>query len=225
MSFYETLVDETTPERKTFLSIPLIRDAVAHGVDRPLYLVFLDNAYHHVRHTVPLLEAARAACGPDDHALAAGLGAYAEEEAGHDEWILDDIAALGGDRDAARRARPPLPARAMVAYAFRLITEEGPYALLGMVHVLEGMSVALAMKAAQSIRTRLAPHGNGGFSYLTSHGELDVGHVERFARLLDAVDTPVRRDVVIAAAKDFYHLYGDIFRALERSQRGESHAT
>lgn len=225
MSFYETLVDETTPERKVFLSIPLIRDAIAHGVDRLLYLTFLDNAYHHVRHTVPLLEAARAACGPDDHALAAGLGAYAEEETGHDEWILDDIAALGGDRDAPRHARPPLPARAMVAYAFRLITEEGPYALLGMVHVLEGMSVALALKAAQSIRSRLAPCGNGGFRYLTSHGELDVGHVKRFDRLLNAIDRPERRTVVIAATKDFYHLYGDIFRALDTARREGSHAT
>lgn len=224
MTFYEALVDETTPERKAFLSIPLIRDAVAQGVDRPLYLAFLGNAYHHVRHTVPLLEAARAACGPDDHILAAGLGDYVREEEGHDAWILEDIAALGGDRDASRRARPPLPARAMVAYAFHLIAEDGPYGLLGMVHVLEGMSVALAMKAAHSIHTRLAPQGAGGFRYLTSHGALDTEHVKRFAMLLDAVDTPERRDVVIAAAKDFYRLYGNIFRTLDAERRGGSHA-
>lgn len=224
MNFYEALVDSTTPDRKGFLSIPVIQEAVANGVDTTLYLAFLNSAYHHVRYTVPLLEAARTACGPDDAELAAGLTEYIREETGHEEWILDDITALGGDRDATRNARPPLPVRAMVAYAFHLIAEEGPYAMLGMVHVLEGMSVALATKAADSIRAHLDTQGPGGFSYLTSHGSLDVDHVATFADLLGAIDTPERRQTVIAAAKDFYRLYGDVFRALDARHGDVSHA-
>lgn len=215
MSFYETLVDATTPDRKAFMAIPLIRRAVSDGVGSPLYLAFLASAYNHVRHTVPLLEAALAKCGPSDAALAAGLREYIAEEAGHDEWILEDIAALGGDAEAVRNARPPLPVRAMVAYAYRLIEEDGPYALLGMVHVLEGMSVALADKAAAAIRDSLGRSGGAGFSYLTSHGSLDIEHVKGYADLLAAVDTPERRVTVIAAAGDFYRLYGDVFRALD----------
>ena len=224
MNFYEALVDSTTPDRKAFLAIPVIQEAVASGVDTALYLAFLNSAYHHVRYTVPLLKAALAASGPDDAELVAGLTEYIREEAGHDEWILDDIVAMGGDRESSRNARPPLPVRAMVAYAFHLIAEEGPYAMLGMVHVLEGMSVALATKAAESIRTRLDTQGSGGFSYLTSHGSLDVEHVATFADLLAAIDTPERRQTVIAAAKDFYRLYGDVFRALDTRGGGVSHA-
>ncbi|MGE5506691.1 MAG: TenA family transcriptional regulator [Actinomycetota bacterium] len=212
MSFTQALTQATEADRNRFLSIPVIAGALADGVDRPLYLAFLNSAYHHVRYTVPLLEAALAACGPGDTVLAEGLRDYVREETGHDEWILDDIAALGGDAEAVRRARPPLPVRAMVAMAFHLIAEEGPYSLLGMVHVLEGMSVALAHRAAQSIRARLG--SEAGFSYLTSHGSLDIGHVEGFCRLIEAVDSPARRAVVIAAARDFYQLYGDVFRAL-----------
>lgn len=222
MTFYEALVDATTPERKAFMSIPVIRRAVTEGVDASLYLAFLASAYAHVRHTVPLMEAALARCGAGDEAMIDGLKDYVAEEIGHDEWILDDIAALGGDAEAVRNARPPLPVRAMVAYAYHLITEEGPYALLGMVHVLEGMSVALADKAAAAIRERLAPAGGGGFSYLTTHGGLDVAHVDGFAQLLSAVDTPERRAVVIAAARDFYQLYGDVFRGL--ADEGARHA-
>lgn len=215
MSFYETLVAATTPDRQAFLSIPLIGKAVAEGVDMPLYLSFLTSAYHHVRYTVPLLHAALAACQSADAILAEGLRHYVEEEIGHDEWILNDITALGGDAEAVRRARSPLAVRAMVATAFHLIREDGPYSLLGMVHVLEGMSVALAVKAAQSIRNRVSHQGGGGFSYLTSHGGLDIGHVDDFARLLDAIDTPRRRALIMAAAKDFYTLYGNVFRTLE----------
>jgi heme oxygenase len=225
VSFYDTLVAETAAERTRFMSIPLIAEAVSGGVDRALYLSFLNSAYHHVRYTVPLLEAALAACGADDTAMAEGLVEYVREEIGHDEWILDDIAALGGDAESTRHARPPLPVRVMVAHAFHLIAEEGPYSLLGMVHVLEGMSVALAVRAADAIRKSLGEAAQGGgFSYLTSHGGLDIGHVDTFAHLLDAIDTPERRATVIASAKDFYTLYGNVFRALAPRDAEASHA-
>lgn len=224
MNFYEALVEATTPERKAFMSIPLIREAIAEGVERPLYLAFLNCAYHHVRYTVPLFEAALGVCGPDDATLVAGLEEYIEEERGHEGWILDDIEALGGDRAASRDGRPPLAVRAMVAYAFHLIAEEGPYSVLGMAHVLEGMAVALADKAAHAIRARLAVPEGTGFSYLISHGAVDIGHVEEFAKLVNALDTPDRRATVIAAAKDFYRLYGNMFRSLEAEREALSHA-
>lgn len=212
--FYDSLIQSTASERQIFLAIPVIDEAITGGVDMALYRSYLSSAYHHVRYTVPLLQAALAACGPEDSALDEVLAEYLEEEVGHEQWILEDIDALGGNSDTACAMRPPLAVRTMVAYAFHLIAEEGPYALLGMIHVLEGMSVALALAAAQSIRARLSPQGDGGFSYLTSHGSLDVEHVETFARLLDVIDTPHRRAVVIAAAKDFYILYGNVFRDL-----------
>lgn len=215
MTFYDDLLAATDDSRRAFLSIPVIAEAVESGVDRPLYRRFLASAYHHVRFTVPLLEAALERCGPGDEALAAGLREYVGEEIGHDEWILDDIGAMGGDADAVRGQKGPLPVRLMVAYAYHTIREDGPWALLGMVHVLEGMSVALAIRAADAIRARLAAEGNGGFSYLTSHGALDVSHVQAFAALLDAIDTPAARATVIRSAHDFYRLYGDVFRALE----------
>lgn len=215
MRFYDSLLAETDDDRHAFLSIPVIAEAVEHGVDRPLYLRFLASAYHHVRFTVPLLEAALEHCGPGDDALAAGLRDYIGEETGHDEWILDDIRAMGGDAEAVRGHKGPLPVRLMVAYAFHTIREDGPRALLGMVHVLEGMSVALAVRAAESIRARLKPSDGGGFSYLTSHGALDVSHVAAFAALLDAIDTPAARNTVTRSAREFYRLYGDVFRALE----------
>ncbi|MGE5476829.1 MAG: AMP-binding protein [Bacteroidales bacterium] len=221
--FYDALMSATEAERNQFMSIPVITQAVANGVDRDLYLAFLHSAYHHVRYTVPLLQAALTSCGHDDVVLASGFQEYVAEEVGHDEWILDDISAMGGDADATRHARPPLPVRVMVAHAFHLIAEEGPVALLGMVHVLEGMSVALAVRGADAIRARLDANG-GGFSYLTSHGNLDISHVELFAGLLDAIDTPVNRATVIAAAKDFYVLYGNIFRALTSPSGEVCHA-
>lgn len=214
-SFHDRLLAETTRRRAAFVAIPVISDTLERGVDLALYLDFLASAYHHVRHTCPLLGLALSHCGPDDAVYRAGLLHYLEEEKGHEEWILDDIAALGGNRAAVARTVPPLAVRTMVAYAYFAIERVSPYALLGMVHVLEGMSVALARAAAGAIREGLnLSGGSGGFSYLNSHGLLDEEHVDQFAKLLEGIDSPARRAVVIQAAKDFYQLYGDVFRAL-----------
>lgn len=226
MSFYDRLLSETVREREAFLAIPLIREAVAHGASRALYLDFLAQAYHHVRHTVPLLALAASRLGPDDAAYRDALIAYMDEEKGHDEWILEDIAALGGDAAAVARGEPRLPCKVMVAYAYHAIERTSPYCLLGMVHVLEGMSVQLAHSAADAIAAALGgrPGEHGGFSYLTSHGALDVEHVQFFQELVNRLPSPEVEDLVIQAARDFYRLYGDIFRDLHAQPREDSDA-
>jgi long-chain acyl-CoA synthetase len=216
LSFYDQLLRDTAAERAAFCAIPVIASAVTVGVDRPLYLAFLASAYHHVRHTCPLLGLALSRCQIADEPYRAGLLSYLEEEKGHDAWILDDIAALGGDTQHVAHA--PLAARQLVAYGYFAVEHVSPYALLGMVHVLEGMSVALAQAGAGAIQRRLGVDAaGGGFRYLTSHGQLDESHVDAFARLLERIDTPERRGAVIQAAKDVYRLYGDIFRDLADS--------
>jgi len=213
--FHTQLLRETEPDQIHFMSIPLIRHAVVNGVDRGLYLEYLVSAYHHVKHTCPLLGLALSRCGVADQPYRAGLLAYLEEEKGHEDWILDDIRALGGNPEAVRIALPSFSVRMMIAYANYAIEHISPYAMLGMVHVLEGMSVALARAAASAIQTSLGiDPASGGFSYLTSHGHLDEDHVAAFMVLLDQIDTLERRAVVIQAAKDFYHLFGNVFREL-----------
>ncbi|GAB6052834.1 iron-containing redox enzyme family protein [Magnetospira thiophila] len=218
MSFYEQLKLSTAAEARAFQSIPLIRRTIDEGVSLPLYLDFLAQAYHHVRHTCPLLALALSRLQSEDAAYRAALLAYLEEEKGHEQWILADIAALGGDADTVRRGEGRLPCRTMVSHAYYLTDRVDPYGLLGMVHVLEGMSVMLATTAAQAIRARFAQSGitkaTGGFSYLMSHGALDQEHVQMFAGLLDGLNDPRKQDRIVAAAIDFYQLYGAIFEDL-----------
>ncbi|MCC7046433.1 MAG: AMP-binding protein [Alphaproteobacteria bacterium] len=221
---FETLLADTRIERERFLQIPVIGRAVTGGVDAALYLAFLGQAYHHVKHTCPLLTTAAARCGPGEEWLRDAFLHYVAEEQGHEQWILDDIAALGGDAAAVRDAAPRPPCAAMVEGAYRAIEERGPSALLGMVHVLEGMSVLLAERAAGAIR-RVVPAGRdgAGFRYLTSHGALDIGHVAFFRTLVERMDDPAALDAVTTTANEMYRLYGDMFRELD-SRGEEQHA-
>lgn len=216
---YDRLVAETAVERERFLSMPVLRQAQEEGVPLPLYLGFLGQAFHHVRQTCPLLGLALARCDAGDAAYRRGLLDYLEEEKGHEEWILDDIAALGGDAEAVRAGRPDIPCRAMVAYATWAIEHVSPYAMLGMVHVLEGMSVALADRVARGIAARLgqretAAEPIAGFSYLTSHGALDQDHVRFFEELVNGIEDASAVDAIIETANAIYRLYGDMFAGI-----------
>ena len=213
MSFSEALQVETAPDRAALVSAPIIQGTLRGEVSVESYRAFLTEAYHHVRHTVPLLKACRARLPTRLAWIGPALDEYVEEEAGHDEWILADIAACGGDADAARRGTPSPATELMVAYAYDLIARGNPVGFFGMVHVLEGTSVALALLAADRIQDHLGLPANA-FSYLRSHGTLDQEHTKHLAGLLDALDDAGDRAAVTHAAKMFYRLYGDVFRSL-----------
>lgn len=212
MSFHEHLIEATEPERNELLSAPVIADCLQGRVGLESYLAFLGQAYHHVRHTTPLLMSVGARLPERLAWLRRPVAEYIEEEIGHEEWILNDIAAAGGDAAAVRASRPDLPAELMVAYAYDLINRGNPAGFFGMVFVLEGTSVALALLAADRIQ-RALDLPDAAFSYLRSHGTLDQEHTKHLADLVDHM-APEDQAEVLRCARVFYRLYGDVFRAL-----------
>lgn len=212
-SFFQQLIGETASARAELVAAPIIQACLRGVVARPSYEAFLVQAYHHVHHTVPLLAACRARLPGRLAWLRPALDEYIAEESGHDEWILDDLRACGVDAEAVRRGRPGLAAEVMVAYAYDTIARGNPLGFFGMVHVLEGTSVALALQAADRIQQALALP-DAAFSYLRSHGTLDQEHTQHFELLMDQIDDPADRAAIVHAARAFFRLYGDVFRSL-----------
>jgi pyrroloquinoline quinone (PQQ) biosynthesis protein C len=213
MSFHEQLQAETAPDRAGLTGTPIIQGTLRGEVSAACYRAFLTEAYHHVRHTVPLLEACRARLPERLAWMRPALDEYIAVEAGHDAWILDDIAAAGGDAEAVRHGLPAAATEVMVAYAYDTIARGNPLGFLGMVHVLEGTSVALALAAADRIQQGLGLP-DGAFSYLRSHGTLDQEHTAHFEQLVNAIDDPHDQAAIVHATRLFYRLYGDVFRGL-----------
>ena len=218
MSFHEQLMRETAGDREFLLSAPVIQRCLSGQVTRGLYLEFLTQAYHHVRHTVPLMMAVGARLSTRQAWLRSEILHYLEEEDGHDEWILNDIRNAGGDRAAAAASAPAVATEAMIAYAYDTIERVNPVGFFGMVHVLEGTSVALAVRAADRIQSTLGLPANA-FSYLRSHGELDQQHVRHLAGILDRLDDPGDRAAVLRCARGIFWLYGSMVRGLEAGER------
>lgn len=212
MSFYDQLREATAADRAGLLAAPAIAAGLAGRVTRNMYLAFLEQAYHHVKHATPLFMALGARL-PDRLAwLRWPVAEYIEEKIGREEWILNDIAAVGGDSAAVYDGVPGLATEVMVAYAYDLVNRRDAVGLLGMEYVLEGTGVALALHAADHIQRALALPDTA-FSYLRSHDAPDPSHNRQLADLMNRLDADDQR-AMLRAARVFFKLYGDVFRAL-----------
>ncbi|WHS62707.1 iron-containing redox enzyme family protein [Pseudomonas sp. G2-4] len=219
MMFFDTLQEATQEERHELFNLPIIRDALTGKVSLESYRAFLAQAYYHVRHTVPLMMACGARLPSHLEWLRQAVCEYIDEEYGHEQWVLDDIVACGGNRDAVSNGQPSLSIELMVGFLYDLIARGNPVGLFGMVNVLEGTSIALATHAAGSIREHLGLP-ESAFSYLSSHGSLDIEHMQTYRGLMNKLDDPADQAAVIHASKVVYRLYTDMFRGLPR---GEAH--
>lgn len=224
MSFYMRLQEQTEAERTYLLRAPIIRDCLAGRVRLPQYVAFLTEAYHHVEHTVPLMMECGSQLPERAGWLRGALAEYIQEESGHQEWILDDLAACGANPDAVRAGKPQLWTELMVSYAYDTIRRGNPVGFFGMVQVLEGTSTLLATQAADAIRRTLCLPENA-LSYLRSHGALDQEHIQFFARLMERIDDPGDQRAIVHTARVIYRLYAEMFRNLPTFEATEgSHA-
>jgi pyrroloquinoline quinone (PQQ) biosynthesis protein C len=217
MTFFEQLQQATQVEQAGLQSLPIIRKTLDGEVTLEQYVAFLTEAYHHVKHTTPLLMACGARLGEDKEWLREAIAHYIEEEIGHQEWILNDIKACGADAEAVRHGQPALATELMVAYAYDTIARGNPIGFFGMVHVLEGTSIQLAINAASMLQQSLNLPKQA-FTYLNSHGSLDLEHVDFFRDLVNRLDSEKDKACLVHCAKAVFHLYGNIFRTLETVQ-------
>ncbi|PKI17851.1 TenA family transcriptional regulator [Colwellia sp. 12G3] len=213
MNLYQRLLTETTQERDYLLSSPIIQRCFTGDIELSDYVAFLTQAYHHVKHTVPLLMSVGARLPESKEWLREAVAEYIEEELGHQEWILNDIAACGADKEAVRASQPAYATELMVSYAYDMVNRVNPLGFFGMVHVLEGTSIAMADNAASSIKKVLSLP-NQAFSYLTSHGSLDIEHVKFFKSLMEKITDKTEQDAIVKSCKIFFLLYANIFRGL-----------
>lgn len=211
--FFNQLQEETANARAEFLQIDQLARGARGDISLAAYTAYLVQAYHHVKHTVPLLMACGSRLPAEKEWLREAIAEYIEEETGHQEWILNDIRACGDDPELHRYGQPGVATELMVAYAYDTIARGNPVAFFGMVLVLEGTSIALATHAAGALQDALNLP-KSAFSYLSSHGSLDVGHMSFFEKLMNRIEDPLDQQAVIHMANMMYRLYGDVFRSI-----------
>lgn len=213
MGFFQQLQQQTEAARQHVMNAPVLTAVPEGRFDIVGYRFFLEQAFHHVKHTVPLMMACGARLPERLEKVREALVEYIEEEYGHHEWILNDIDAAGGDRKAVQAGQPHLAIELMVAFLYDQIQRGNPAAFFGMVMVLEGTSVQLATQMGQIVQSTLDLPANA-FSYLYSHGSLDLEHFRFFENLMDQMTHTDDQRAIVHAANVVYRLYGDMLHAI-----------
>lgn len=162
---------------------------------REIYPAYLTIMHGVVRSAVPLIDAARAraeALAPDDEVAARLVAYYAHhgpEEAGHDEWLLEDLEALGGDRAAALRRIPSPRVASLVGAQYYWLRHAHPVSLLGHMGVMEGYSPPPGF--ADRLQS-LTGYPRDAFRAIRRHEKLDVKHKRELYDLID--ELPLTRE-------------------------------
>ncbi|WP_419792818.1 TenA family transcriptional regulator [Serratia fonticola] len=210
MSFYQLLQRETAVDREKLLSAPVIEACRCGNINAEMYIAFLTQAFYHVSHTVPLLMTAGGRMNSEYEWVRGAIAEYIDEEYGHQEWILNDIRTCGGDAEAVRHGQPVLAIELMIAFLYDHVSRLNPMGIFGMVHVLEGTSVAIATTVAEQLKQGLGLPEKA-MSYLSSHGELDKEHLAFFASLMDQVEKSEDRAAIIGHDAELVLLYALLF--------------
>ncbi len=184
------------------------------------YRAYLELMHGVLRASVPLMERAAARCAelgdadPVSAPLAGYLRAHAEEERGHDDWLLDDVAVLGACPAEVRADLPPPAVARLVGAQYYWIEHHHPVALLGYIAVLEDNAPA----------GRLADHvaaaagvPQAALRTVREHADLDGGHTAGLFRLLD--ELPLSRRQERAVAVSALHTVDGVVELFARIER------
>ena len=212
MSFYDDLQTATAADRGAFLSIPLIQSTVQKGASRALYVDFLTQAYHHVKHTYPLLALASV------HTDGRGLPgcAHRVHEGGARPREVDPrrhTRAWAATPRLCARASPGRPARSWSATPTMRSSGSAPTRCSAACTCSKGCRRCWPTRppTPSSARSRFRGRMASPTCARTGRSTSSTSPSSRGSSTA-SLRTPTR--VIVETSQIIYRLYGDIFREL-----------
>jgi len=188
---------------------PLIGDVIRGEACTDGYRAFLRSSYHYVRWSGPLLAETAAGLRREGRApwLVEVLDSKTKEEAPHDRWVLDDLAACVENVELLKATTPPRAVSAYVEWS-RSLAQSGSPGYLGAAYTLEFISARRAGMAAKNLRVRAGIPGiDRALSFLEGHGDADIGHIAALHDLLIRIDHQEDREAISLSAAVMRKLY------------------
>jgi pyrroloquinoline quinone (PQQ) biosynthesis protein C len=205
-SFFAELVTLTDEDRRGFENHPVVLDAVAHGMPLERYRRLLLELYHVVWHFNPV-SAAAASRVADTHApVRYFLYDHMQEEKGHEQWVVQDLEAIGVPPAQTREHLPSADTLALSGYNYWAADRRHPCSALGMLYALEVIASVYGGTFASAIRESLLLEGDRGVSFISSHASLDTQHMADLRVILNTLtDEAARLGVVESVRVNFHH--------------------
>jgi len=212
--FFGDLVIRTDEARRDFETHPVVLDAVAHGMTVERYRRFLLELYHVVWHFNPV--SAAAACRiPDSHRqIRYFLYQHMQEESGHEEWVMNDLCAIGVEPHAARTLQPGLHTLALCGFNYWSAEHRHPCSVLGMIYALEVIASVYGAPFTSAVKESLLLQDDRGTSFIGSHASLDTEHMAQLRVVLNTLRDEGSRDAIVESSIVNFHHFTRIFEAV-----------
>lgn len=206
MAFFIDLVTRTDEARRAFETHPVVIDALANGMTVERYRRFLLELYHVVWHFNPVCAAAASRIGDDNRDIRYHLYEHMHEEQGHEQWVMNDLQAVGVEPQTVRTHAPSPYTLAVNGYNYWAADRQDPCSVLGMLYALEVIASVYGGPFANSIRESLLLDGERGVSFIGSHATMDAKHMAELRVVLNLVqDAQAREAIVQSTTVNFHH--------------------
>jgi len=214
LPFFADLVTRTDEARRAFETHPVVLDAVAHGMNIERYRALLLELYHVVWHFNPVCAAAASRIADSHRQIRYFLYEHMHEESGHEQWVMNDLEAVG-IAPAATRAHAPSPhTLALNGYNYWAAERRHPCSVLGMLYALEVISSVYGGSFASAIRESLLLVGERGVSFIASHASLDTKHMAQLRSVLNTVSDDAAHTAIVESATVNYHHFTRIIESV-----------
>ena len=218
LPMFVELVTRTDEDRRTFETHPAVVDAVAQGMNVERYRALLLELYHVVWQFNPVCAAAASRMGsPADEALQPirhFLYHHMHEEMGHENWVLNDLVAVGVPVEMARVHAPSVHTLSLNGYNYWAADRRHPASVLGMLYALEVIASVYGGPFASAIRESLLLDGDNGVSFIASHATMDAQHMAELRVVLNQLHGEAALDAVVESVRVNFHQFTRIIEGI-----------
>ena len=214
LPFFVDLISRTDEARRAFETHPVVLDAVANGMQVARYRQLLLELYNVVWHFNPVCAAA-ASRVPDAQAqVRYFLYEHMHEESGHEEWVINDLDAVGVQRAAVQAHVPSVHTLALTGYNYWSADRRHPCSVLGMMYTLEVIASVYGGPFASAIRESLLLEGERGISFISSHATMDAEHMAELRTVLNTITDKAAHEAIVESVLVNFHHFTAMFAAL-----------
>jgi len=206
-------LDAVVEKTKAFvLADPKFRGVFDGSATRASYIEFLSQTYHYLKQTPLTLRTAVQTLtnhpNPIYRQVRDRFVHHEQEEEGHEDWVLNDIRALGGDVEAVKKMDPCPAVKAYVAESAFIATSRQAIAVMGLAYLLEGLAQQLGLMAVDNLKSRSGiPNIEKAVTFLKGHGHLDQRHMEELRQVVAAITDDDDKDAIVTRAKTASNQY------------------
>lgn len=206
LPFFAELVTRTDESRRALETHPVVLDAVAHGLPVERYRKLLLELYQVVWQFNPVCAVAASRMPDSLRQVRHYLYEHMHEEMGHEEWVMNDLQAIGVDAATTRAHGPAEFTLALNGYNHWAADRRHPCSVLGMMYALEVIASVYGGPFASALKESLLLQDDRGVSFISSHATMDTLHMAELSKLLNTLtDLDAREAVIESTHVNFHH--------------------